>query len=96
MTSLPPAIQSFLEGKNAELQQHHYDARIGNYQGSRVQAVRDVLEQWAPKEGSTLHALWWQVKQATELYETEINAIRQESARAIPGVTDPERRDYES
>ncbi len=40
----PPALLSLLEGKNAELKQHHLAARIGELQGSRVQAVRDVLD----------------------------------------------------
>jgi hypothetical protein len=84
---LPPAVRSLLEGKNAELKQHHLAARIGDLQGSRV---RDVLDQWAPTEGSPLHALWTQVQQATKLYEAEVAAIREESYRAIPGVTDPD------
>ena len=83
---IPPAILALVEGKNAEVKQHHLAARIGDYQGSRVQAVRDVLDGWAPKEGTSLHTLWTQVKQATELYEAEIEAIRQESYRAIPGI----------
>ena len=86
MTDIPPAILAFVEGKNAEIEQHHLNARIGDLQGSRVQAVRDVLDQWAPAEGTTLHTLWWQVQQATQLYETEINKIRQESYRDIPGI----------
>lgn len=92
MTNIPPAIQAFAEGKNAELKQHHLAARIGDYQGSRVQAVRDVLDGWAPEEGTPLHTLWLQVQRATELYEAEINAIRQESYRDIPGI-DPGQRD---
>lgn len=86
MTDIPPAIRALIEGKNAEIKQHHYDARIGNYQGSRVQAVRDVLDQWAPEEGTPLHTLWWQIDQATRLHEAEIEAIRQESYRDIPGI----------
>lgn len=88
MTDLPPALLSLLEGKNAELKQHHLAARIGDLQGSRVQAVRDVLDGWAPQEGTTLHTLWIQVQKATELYEAEIEAIRQESYRDIPGISD--------
>lgn len=86
MTGTPPALSAVLEGKNAELKQHHLAARIGDYQGSRVQAVRDALDGWAPQEGTTLHALWTQVQQATQLYEAEIEAIRQESYRDIPGI----------
>ncbi|NUP15466.1 MAG: hypothetical protein HOZ81_05050 [Streptomyces sp.] len=86
MTDLPPALRSLIEGKNAELQQHHYDARIGNYQGSRVQNVRDVLDQWAPEPGTPLHALWTQVDAAIRQYEDEIDAIRRESYRDIPGI----------
>jgi hypothetical protein len=89
---LPPAFHSLLEGKNAELKQHHLAARIGDLQGSRVQAVRDVLDGWAPQEGTPLHTLWTQVKQATELHTEEIGRIREESYRAIPGVVDPEYR----
>jgi hypothetical protein len=83
---IPPAILAFVEGKNHELKQVHLDARIGDLQGSGVQAVRDVLDQWAPEEGTPLHTLWWQIDQATRLYETEIEAIRQESYRDIPGI----------
>ena len=86
MTDIPPAIQAFVEGKNAELKQMHLNSRIGDYQGSRVQAVRDVLDEWAPEPGTTLHTLWTQVQQATQLYEAEIEAIRQESYRDIPGI----------
>lgn len=90
---LPPGLHSLLEGKNAELTQHHLAARIGDYQGSRVQAVRDVLNEWAPTEGTPLYELWLQVQRATELYTDEIDRIRQESHRAIPGVTDPDHRE---
>lgn len=93
MTNLPPALLSLLEGKNAELKQHHLDARIGALQGSRVQNVRDVLDEWAPSPGTPLHALWTQVDSAIRQYETEIDAIRQESYQAIPGVTDPDHRE---
>jgi hypothetical protein len=93
VTNLPPALLSLIEGKNAELKQHHLDARIGNLQGSRVQNVRDVLDEWAPSPGTPLHALWTQVDEAIRQYETEIEAIRQESYRAIPGVTDPNHRE---
>ena len=93
MSQPPPALLSLLEGKNAELKTHHLAARIGDLQGSRVQAVRDVLNEWAPEAGTPLHALWTQVRQATELYEGEINAIREESYRAIPGVIDPDHRE---
>lgn len=86
MTDIPPAIRALVEGKNAEVKQHHLAARIGDYQGSRVQAVRDVLDAWAPEEGTTLHTLWTQVQQATQLYEAEIEAIRQEADRDIPGI----------
>ena len=86
MTDIPPALTAVLEGKNAELKQRHLAARIGDYQGSRVQAVRDILDGWAPAEGTTLHTLWTQVQQATQLYEAEIEAIRQESYREIPGI----------
>ena len=90
MTDIQPALSAVLEGKNHELKQHHLAARIGDYQGSRVQAVRDVLDGWAPEEGTTLHTLWTQVQHATELYEAEINAIRQESYRDIPGIGEGE------
>lgn len=83
MTEVPPAIRALVEGKNAEVEQHHLAARIGDLQGSRVQAVRDVLDGWAPEEGTTLHTLWWQVDQATRLYEDDINNIRQEAYRNI-------------
>jgi len=89
---LPPGLYSLLEGKNAELKQHHLAARIGDLQGSRVQAVGDVLDEWAPKEGTSLYELWLQVQRATELYTAEIEAIRQESYQAIPGVADPDHR----
>ena len=91
MTDIPPALLATLEGKNAELKQHHLAARVGDYQGSRVQAVRDVLDEWAPEPGTTLHTLWTQVQQATQLYEAEINAIRQESYRDIPGIGEASR-----
>lgn len=86
MTDLPPALTSLLEGKNAELKQHHLAARIGDLQGSRVQNVRDILGQWAPSPGTPLHALWTQVDAAIREYETEINTIRQEAHRDIPGI----------
>jgi len=89
---LPPALRSLLEGKNAELKQHHLAARIGDLQGSRVQEVRDVLDKWAPVEGTPLYELWLAVKRATEMYEDQIAAIREESYRAIPGVVDPDYR----
>jgi hypothetical protein len=87
---LPPALLSLMEGKNAELKQHHLAARIGDLQGSRVQAVRDVLDGWAPQEGTSLHTLWTQIQRATELYTDEINAIREESYRDIPGIATEE------
>lgn len=90
MSSLPPALLSLLEGKNAELKQHHLYARIGDLQGSRVQAVRDVLDKWAPQEGTPLYELWLQVQRATELYTDEINRIHEEARREIPGVVDPD------
>lgn len=86
MTDIPPALLAALEGKNHELKQHHLAARIGDYQGSRVQAVRDVLDEWEPEEGTPLYALWWQVQQATQLYEAEINRVREESRRDVPGI----------
>ena len=88
MTDIAPAILALIEGKNAELKQHHLAARIGDLQGSRVQNVRDVLDQWAPEEGTPLHALWTQVDTAIRQYETEIEAIRQESYRDIPGISE--------
>jgi hypothetical protein len=88
VTGIPPAISALLEGKNHELRQHHYDARVGNYQGSRVQAVRDALDGWNPEPGTPLHALWTQVKQATELHTAEIDNIRQEASRDIPGISE--------
>jgi hypothetical protein len=88
----PPALLSLIEGKNAEIKQHHLAARIGDLQGSRVQAVRDVLDKWAPQEGTPLYELWLQVQRATELYTEDIDRIREESYRAIPGVTDPDHR----
>ena len=88
MTDIPPALTAALEGKNAELKQHHLAARIGDYQGSRVQAVRDILDGWAPEPGSPLHTLWTQIQQATELHEAEIDAIREESYRDIPGISE--------
>lgn len=91
MTHIPPALSAALEGKDAELKQHRLAARISDLQGSRVQAVRDVLDGWAPEEGTTLHTLWLQVQRATELYEAEIEAIRQESCRDIPGIDRGER-----
>ena len=48
--------------------------------------VRDVLGQWAPEPGSPLRTLWTQVQQATELYETEIDTIRDEGYRGIGGT----------
>lgn len=90
MSGLPPGLHSLLEGKNAELKQHHLAARVGDLQGSRVQAVRDVLDGWDPEESTSLHTLWTQVRQATELYEAEIEAIRQESYRDISGIATEE------
>ena len=90
MTDIPPALTAALEGKNAELKQHHLAARIGDYQGSRVQAVRDVLDGWTPVEGTALHALWTQVQQATQLHEAKIEAIREEGYRDLPGIGDPD------
>jgi hypothetical protein len=89
---LPPALHSLIEGKNAELKQHHLAARVGDLQGSRVQAVCDVLDQWAPEEGTPTYELWLQVQRATELHASEIERIREESYRAIPGVVDPDHR----
>lgn len=89
MTAIPPAILAFVEGKNAEIERHHLTARIGDYQGSRVQNVRDVLDQWAPEPGTPLHALWTQVHTAISQYETEINSIRREADRDIPGIEAP-------
>lgn len=88
MTDIPPAVLALVEGKNAELKRMHLDARIGDYQGSRVQNVRDVLAQWAPSPGTPLHALWTQVDTAIRQHETEINNIRQESYRDIPGISE--------
>lgn len=51
-----------------------------------MQNVRDVLDQWAPEEGTTLHTLWTQIDTAIRQYESEIEAIRQESCRDIPGI----------
>jgi len=93
VTRIPPALRAVLEGKNAEIKQHHLDARIGNLQGSRVQNVRDVLDQWAPSPGTPLHALWTQVDSAIRQYETEIETIRRESHRDIPGIDTGEPRD---
>lgn len=93
MNDLPHAVRSLLEAKNAEIRDHHFDARIGNYQGSRVQNVRDVLDQWAPSPGTPLHALWTQVDEAIRRYETEIDDIRRESHRDIPGIDTGEPRD---
>lgn len=88
MTDIPPAVLALVEGKNAELKQHHLAARIGDYQGTRVQNVRDVLDGWAPEEGTPLHTLWTQVDAAIRQYETEIETIRQESYRGIPGISE--------
>jgi hypothetical protein len=88
VTDIPPAVLALVEGKNAELKQHHLAARIGDYQGTRVQNVRDVLDGWAPEEGTPLHALWTQVDTAIRQYETEIEAIRQKSYRDIPGISE--------
>lgn len=90
MSSLPPALQSLLETKNAELKQHHYAARIGDLQGARVRAVREVLNEWAPMEGTAAYELWLQVKHAVDQYSAEISRIRAESNRPIPGVIDPD------
>lgn len=86
MTEIPPAILALVEGKNAELKQMHLDARIGDLQGTRVQAVRDILDGWTPQEGTALHALWSQIDTAIRQDEAVINAIRQESYRDIPGI----------
>lgn len=93
MTEIPPAIRALVEGKNAELKQMHLDVRIGNYQGTRVQNVRDVLDQWNPEPGTPLHALWTQVDAAIRQHETEINNIRQEAHRSIPGIDTGAARD---
>lgn len=87
--AIPPAVRALLEGKNSEIKRHHLTARIGDYQGSRVQSVREVLDQWAPQEGTALYELWLQVKQATELYTAEIAAIQAESQGIVPGINDP-------
>lgn len=89
MTDIPPAVLALVEGRNAELKRQHLNARIGDYQGSRVQNVRDILDGWAPTEGTPLHALWTQVHTAITQYETEINNIRQEADRDIPGIEAP-------
>jgi hypothetical protein len=86
VSDIPPALLATLEGKNAELKQHHLAARIGDLQGSRVQAVRDILDGWAPQEGTALHALWSQIDTAIRQDEAVIAAIRQESYRDIPGI----------
>lgn len=95
MTDVPPALRAVLERKNAELKQHHLAVRIGDYQGSRVQNVRDVLDQWAPDSGTPLHTLWTQIHTAINQYQAEIEAIWRESYGAIPGVTDPDHREGE-
>jgi hypothetical protein len=79
-------LLALLEGKNAELKRHHLDARVGNLQGSRVALVREVLEQWAPAEGTPLEALWIQVREAVESYSDEIARIHAESDRGISGI----------
>jgi hypothetical protein len=88
---LPPALLAFVEGKNAELKRHHLYARIGDYNDSRVQAVREVLNGWDP-DGSTtaFQALWEQVRDATELYADKIAALIDESDGTIPGIADPD------
>lgn len=86
MTDIPPAIRALIEGKNAELKQMHLNARIGDLQGSRVQAVRDILDGWAPQEGTALHVLWSQIDTAIRQDEAVIETIRQEAHRDIPGI----------
>lgn len=81
-----PALRALLEGKNAELKQLHLDARIGDLHGSTVQDVRAVLDQWAPEHGTPLHALWLQVEEATERYTEQIDCIRDEARRDVPGI----------
>lgn len=89
---IDPAVRALLEGKNAELKRMHLDVRIGDYQGSRVVSVREVIDQWAPEPGTSLEALWQQVKNATELYTDEIARIQAEAQRDIPGIADPKER----
>lgn len=89
MTDIPPAVLALVEGRNAELKRQHLNARIGDYQGSRVQNVRDVLDQWAPEPGTPLRTLWTQVHTAITQYDAEINNIRQEADRDIPGIEAP-------
>lgn len=86
---VPPALLAALEGKNSEIKRHHLDARVGDLQGSRVQAVRDVLDQWAPAEGTSTYELWLQVQRATKLHADEIAAIQAEGRGEIPGISGP-------
>lgn len=80
------ALRALLERKNRELKEHHLNARIGDLQGTRVQEVREVLDGWAPEPGTTLHALWSQVKAATEAHQDSIDRIHAEADRSIPGI----------
>lgn len=78
------ALRTFLEQKNAEVRDARLEARIGNLNGSRVVAVREVLAGWSPDPGTPLAALWQQVKDATELYADQIARIV--AADTIPGI----------
>ncbi|WP_327160507.1 hypothetical protein [Streptomyces zaomyceticus] len=80
------AVRALLEGKNAELDRMHHDVRIGNLQGSRIVAVRKVLNRWAPEPGSPLAELWQQVYDATELYADDIARIVAATAQPIDGI----------
>lgn len=88
----PPAVLALVEGKNAELKRLHLDARVGDLQGSRVVAVREVLDQWSPHPGTPLHELWRQVQTATEQYTDQIAAIHAEGERSIPGIGEGDSR----
>jgi hypothetical protein len=85
----PPALRALLEGKNSELKRHHLAVRVGDYQGSRVSTIREILREWAPQEGAPLYAFWLQVKNATELYAEEIERIQGEMSGGISGIVPP-------
>ncbi|MGC5534272.1 hypothetical protein [Streptomyces sp. SR-10] len=80
------ALRALLERKGRELKEHHLNARIGDLQGTRIQEIREVLDGWAPEAGTSLHALWSQVKAATEAHQDSFDRVFAESDRSIPGI----------
>lgn len=82
-------LMSLIEGKNTELKRHHLAARIGDLNGSAVRDIVNALNCWDPDAVETsgpFHALWHQVHDAAHRYDANIQRVRREADRDIPGV----------